>query len=141
MHVMTPDEIRAFLDGGPASGVLATTGKDGRPHAVPIWFARDGDDILFTVWHETVKTKHIRRDPRVVLCVDDQTPPYSFVSIEGTCTLSDDMDELRHWATIIGGRAMGADVAEAFGARNAVPGELLARIHPTKVISRAAMAE
>ena len=37
------------------------------------------------------------------------------------------------WATEIGGRYMGADQAEAFGRRNAVPGELLVRVTPTKI--------
>jgi hypothetical protein len=140
MRTMTDDEVWAFLASGPTTGILATTTKLGRPHAVPIWFVVDGREIVFTTWHEAAKTKHIRRDSRVAFCVDDQTPPFSFVSIEGDCTLSDDLDELRRWATAIGGRAMGADQAEAFGVRNAVTGELLGRIHPTKVISRAEMA-
>ena len=33
----------------------------------------------------------------------------------------------------IGGRYMGADRAEEFGARNGVPGELIVRLTPTKV--------
>jgi hypothetical protein len=68
--------------------------------------------------------------------VDDQTPPYSFVVINGQATLTEDLDELRHWAAVIGGRYMGADRAAEYGARNGVPGELLVRIKPTKVIAQ-----
>jgi hypothetical protein len=75
------------------------------------------------------------------VCVDDQTPPYSYVMVEGTVTLSDDLDELRRVATAVGGRYMGADRADEFGARNAVPGELLVRVTPTRVVTRAAMAD
>jgi hypothetical protein len=32
------------------------------------------------------------------------------------------------WATRIGGRYMGADVAEEYGRRNGVPGELMVRV-------------
>jgi hypothetical protein len=40
------------------------------------------------------------------------------------------------WATLIGGRYMGADRAEEFGRRNGVPGELLVRVTPTKILAR-----
>ena len=138
---MTPDERREFLLEGTRTGKVATTRADGRPHVTPIWFVLDGDEIMFTTGATSVKAKTIRRDPRVCMCVDDQAPPYSYVMIEGTATLSDDLDELRRWATVIGGRYMGADRADAFGARNAVPGELLVRITSTRVVAEAAVAD
>ena len=140
MHVMTREEASAFLAAGPRTGVLATVRADGRPHAVPVWYDLDGQEIVFTAWHTTAKVADIRRDGRVTLCVDDKAPPFSFVSVEGVATIADDMDELRRWATRIGGRYMGQDRAEAYGARNAVPGELVLRIRPTKVIGRADVA-
>jgi PPOX class probable F420-dependent enzyme len=88
-----------------------------------------------------MKAIAIRRDPRVAMCVDDQAPPYSYVMVEGTATLSDDLDELRRIATAVGGRYMGADQADAFGARNAVPGELAVRITPTRIVARADIAD
>ena len=45
------------------------------------------------------------------------------------------------WATRIAGRYMGAEPAEEFGRRNAVPGELLVRLVPTRVFARADMAD
>ena len=33
--------------------------------------------------NQSVKGRDMLRDPRVSLCVDDQTPPFSFVVIEG----------------------------------------------------------
>ena len=36
-----------------------------------------------------------------------QEPPYSFVMIEGRATLSRDLDEVRRWSAVIGGRYMG----------------------------------
>ena len=61
--------------------------------------------------------------------------PYAFVHVRGPVTLSEDLAELLHFATAIGGRYMGADRAEEFGRRNAVPGELLVRITPTRVLA------
>ena len=123
------------------TGKLATVRDDGRPHVVPIWFDLDGDSIIFTTWHSTVKARNIRRDPRVALCVDDETPPFSYLMVEGTSTLSDDPDDLLRWATRIGGRYMGQHVAGAYGKRNSVQGELLGRITPTKVILQRNIAD
>ena len=141
MREMTQDEVRTFLSAGTRTGKLAVTRPDGRPHVTPIWFVFDGDDIVFNTGADTVKASALRAEPRVTMTVDDQEPPYSFVMVEGTVTISDDLDEMRPISTRIGGRYMGEHQAEEFGRRNAVAGELLIRLTPTKVVSRAAMAE
>ena len=136
MQVMPPEEYRAFLLERPRTAKLATVRADGRPHVAPIWFDLDGDMLVFTTWHTTVKAANLRRDPRVSLCIDDDMPPYAFVIVEGTATLGEDPDQLLRWATSIAGRYMGSDQAEAFGRRNGVPGELLVRVTPTHVIAK-----
>jgi PPOX class probable F420-dependent enzyme len=141
MHEMSAAERREFLLGGTRTGMLGTTRADGSPHVVPIWFVLDGDTVVFTCDGHSVKAAALRRDPRVSICVDDQQPPYSFVTMRGQVTLSEDLDQLRHWATRIGGRYMGEANAEAFGARNAVPGELLVRLTPAHIVARAAIAD
>ncbi|MBD3142967.1 PPOX class F420-dependent oxidoreductase [Microbispora bryophytorum] len=135
MGRMTEAEWREFAMGGTRTGKLAVTRADGRPHVTPIWFALDGDDVVFTTHESGVKAKALRRDPRATLCVDDQTPPYSYVMIEGEATLSDDLAEVRHWATVLGGRYMGEDRAEEYGRRNGGPGEFLVRLHAGKVVA------
>lgn len=141
MDVMTAEQAREFMMQGTRTGKLAVVRKDGRPLVTPIWFVLDADDIVFTTHSTSGKGYAIKRDPRVALVVDDDTPPYSFVLVEGTVTISEDPDELLHWATEIGGRYMGANRAEEFGRRNAVAGEYLVRIQPTRVTGRAAVSE
>ena len=135
-HTMTKDEYRRFLMKGTRTAQVATAGVDGRPHVAPVWFVLDGDAVLFTTGEATVKGRHLRRDPRIALCVDDEEPPYAFVLIEGTVELSDDLGPMLEAATRIGGRYMGAERAEEYGRRNAVPGELLVRVTPTRVIAQ-----
>lgn len=132
---MTTDEYRDFLLGSVRTATLATVRADGRPHAAPIWYHLDGETFVFMTGESTVKGRNLRRDPRLTLCIDDERPPFHFVIAEGTADLSADDPDLLHWATRIGGRYMGEDRAEAFGRRNAVPGELLVRLAPTKVIA------
>lgn len=143
MHVMSEAEWKAFLTADPPrTGKLATTRLDGRPHVAPIWFDLDDDGtVVFTTGADTLKGKAIRRDPRVCLCVDDERPPFSFVIVEGKVEISEDLDGLVLWATRIGGRYMGPENAEAFGRRNAVPGELLVRLRPAHVVAQAAIAD
>ena len=88
-----------------------------------------------------MKGRNLARDPRVSIVVQDDRPPFSYVLVEGEAELVADLDEVRRVATRIGGRYMGADVAEQFGARNGVPGELVVRVRPTKVVSARDVAE
>jgi PPOX class probable F420-dependent enzyme len=137
---MTQAEIREFLAHGTRTAKLATVGRGGAPHVTPVWFVLDGEQLVLTTPAESVKGRNLRRDPRVAVVVDDETPPYAFVHIRGRASLSEDRGELLRYATEIGGRYMGAQRAEEFGRRNAVPGELLVRITPERVISEADVA-
>lgn len=141
MPGMTEPEWRAFALAGTKTAKIATVRKDGRPHVTPIWFDLDGPELVFTTWHESVKARSLRTDGRVALVVDDQEPPYTFVIMEGTARLSEDREELRAWATRIGGRYMGPERAEEYGERNSVPGEFLVRVRIDKVIAERDIAE
>ncbi|WP_055553803.1 PPOX class F420-dependent oxidoreductase [Streptomyces sp. NBRC 110028] len=138
---MSRDQWQKFLSEGTRTGKLATVRADGSPHLAPIWFLLDGDDLVFNTGQDTVKGRNLARDPRVSLCVDDERPPFSFVTVRGRAELSDDLEDVREWATRIAARYVGDDLAEQFGARNGVPGELLVRVHIDKVIALADIAD
>ena len=127
---------KAFVAESPArTAKLAVVRADGSPHVAPVWVDLDGDDVVFMTGADTVKGKALLRDPRVSLCWDDERPPFSFVTVAGIVELSTDPEELLAWGTRIGGRYMGADRAEEYGRRNAVPPEMLVRVRPTKIIA------
>jgi PPOX class probable F420-dependent enzyme len=134
MAELTP-EIRDFLSHGTRTGKLGYVAADGRPLIAPLWFVVHEDELWFNTGGGTAKGKAVARDPRLVLCVDLEEPPYAFVQVQGVATVSEDLDELVASATAIGRRYMGADRAEEFGKRNGVPGELLVKLRPTKVIA------
>jgi PPOX class probable F420-dependent enzyme len=143
MSEMTKIAIRNFLMQGTFTGKLGTINKNGTPHVVPIWFILDNrNNILFTTGDTSVKAKNIRRDNRVRLCVDDQVPLYSFVTIDGIAEIvSSEPTKIFKWAKRIAGRYMGNDKAEEYGKRNSSEGELLIKIKPTKVIGEKDVAE
>jgi PPOX class probable F420-dependent enzyme len=136
MTRMTGDEWKRFAFDTPRTAKLATVRADGSPHVAPIWVALDGDEIVFTTGEDTLKGKAIRRDPRVALSFDDEDPPFSFVVIEGDARIDRADGELLTWATKIGRRYMGAERAEEFGRRNAVPTELLVRVRPRRIVGQ-----
>ncbi|MFB7942499.1 PPOX class F420-dependent oxidoreductase [Streptomyces sp. NPDC056049] len=141
MTRMTEDQWRDFVSRGTRTGKLATVRTDGSPHVVPVWFVLDGDSFVFNTGKETVKGRNLARDGRVSLCVDDDAPPFSYVTLSGRAELSEDPLELIHWATVIGGRYMGEDRAAEFGARNGVPGELVVRVTIEKVASAGGVSD
>jgi PPOX class probable F420-dependent enzyme len=128
-------KISAFLSAGTRTGKLAYAGADGRPLVAPVWFIVEDGVLVFNTNKATAKGRALARDPRATLCVDLEEPLYAFVQVQGDAELSEDPDELVRTATAIAARYMGQDRAEEYGKRNGVPGELVVRLHPTKVIA------
>jgi PPOX class probable F420-dependent enzyme len=143
MTEMSKAEIGRFLMQGTFTGKLGTIKKDGSSHVVPFWFVLDNrnsrgqiGDIILTTGDTSVKVQNIQRDNRVSICVDDQIPPFSFVTIFGSAKIQPyKQKEVLKWATKIAERYMGKDNAEAYGKRNSEEGLVLVRIKPTRIIA------
>ena len=133
MQIMNKHEYLNFLSSGTKTAHLATVRKDGRPHVIPIWFVIEDDKLIFNTGKNSVKGKNLLRDKNVCISVDNPTPLYDFVQVQGTADISEDIDEMLVWATKIGGRYMGEENAEAYGKRNATEDELLVKVNIEKV--------
>jgi len=142
MREMSREEWWKFASEGTRTGKLAIVRANGAPIVTPVWFmlneGPEGDELIFTTPTDSLKGKALRRDPRISLVVDDQVPPYSYVQFTAEARLT--REELREWATLLGGRYMGEENAQAYGERNADPGESLVRARITKVVGRADIA-
>ena len=141
MPEMTTEEALEFLSVGTRTGKVAWVAADGRPHVAPIWFVVEDGHILFNTHEATGKARAMRRDPRVSLVVDVEEPPYAFVKVDGTVEITEDPDELLRVATLTGGRYMGEDQADAYGARNGVPGECVIRLRPSSITGFAGISD
>jgi PPOX class probable F420-dependent enzyme len=135
------DEVVAFISEGTRPGKLGYTASDSRPLVAPVWFVVDNGELAFNTGKNTAKGRARARDPRAVICVDDDRPQYSFVQVQGIVSVSEDPQLLVDIATRTGARYMGADLAEEYGRRNSVPGELAVRLRPTKVLKAFGLAE
>ena len=127
--------MSAFLQAGTRTGKLSYTGADGRPLVAPVWFIVEDGCVVFNTGRETAKGRALARDSRATLCVDLEEPPYAFVQVQGSAELSEDPGELLRTATAIAARYVGPELADEFGKRNGVPGELVVRLRPTKVLA------
>jgi PPOX class probable F420-dependent enzyme len=132
---VTDPKINEFLSAGTRTGKLAYAGPDGRPLVVPVWFIVESGDLVFNTGRDSAKGRALARDPRAALCVDLEEPPYGFVQVQGAAEMSEDPGELVRTATAIAARYMGPGRAEEFGQRNGVPGELVVRLRPVKVVA------
>ena len=145
MTYMSKNETKKFLIQGTFTAKITTVNIDGSPHVVPVWFvldeqknrtARKIEDIVFTTYEDSIKATNIQRDNRVSICVDDQTPHFSFVTIHGTAKLvRQKYNELLKWNTRIAERYMGKSYAKVYGKRNSTEGVVLVRVKPTKIIA------
>jgi PPOX class probable F420-dependent enzyme len=131
----TDPEVNKFLTEGTRTGKIAYTNAAGRVLVAPIWFIVEDGDLIFNTGADTVKGKFLARERQVTICVDLEEPPYAFVQVQGDAELSDDPSELLRTATAIAARYVGPDRASEYGQRNGVPGELVVRVRPTKVVA------
>jgi PPOX class probable F420-dependent enzyme len=84
---MTPDEARTFLERNHRA-VMATFRSDGRPAMSPVSVAVDAAGRVLVSTRETaMKVKHLRRDPRVALCVMNDGFYGTWAQVEGTAEI------------------------------------------------------
>jgi nitroimidazol reductase NimA-like FMN-containing flavoprotein (pyridoxamine 5'-phosphate oxidase superfamily) len=65
--------VRQFLS-KPRVARLATQGVDGYPHIVPIWFRRDGDDIVFGSDRDNRKVRNILENSKGAVVIGGELP-------------------------------------------------------------------
>jgi PPOX class probable F420-dependent enzyme len=67
--------------------VVATIAPDGMPHQTVMWYMLDGDQLLLSTPRNSLKHKHLKRDPRISICVEKA---YTYMTLTGTATLDED---------------------------------------------------
>lgn len=68
---MSEEELGSFLDEQRIVHV-ATSGPNGRPHLVPLWYVvEDGPVLRSWTYAASQKAKNLERDPRATISIDD----------------------------------------------------------------------
>ncbi len=69
-------------------GIISISEEGRGPLTVPIWYAYGGDLRIMT-GRESRKARLLARAGRFSLCVQTETPPYKYVSVEGAIVSSE----------------------------------------------------
>jgi PPOX class probable F420-dependent enzyme len=79
---------------------IGSNGRDGFPHAVPVWFLWLGDRAVVLSQPETAKARNLRTDPKVLLHLEAGADGEQLAVLRGTATVSDGAGP--EWAHRIG---------------------------------------
>ncbi len=97
------EEQHAFLE-APRFAVAATISTDGLPHQTVMWYALDGDDddeLILSTPRRSLKHRHLLRDPRLSVCVEDG---FRYVSVSGRLRIEEEPEAAREQYGRIGAR-------------------------------------
>ena len=132
-HRMTPAERDEFLAGVHVA-VLSVASRDGRgPLTVPVWYSyQPGGTLNLSTGRGTRKARAIMAAGRFSLCVQDERPPYKYVTAEGPAAIEDATEaERRELAR----RYLGPEGGDAFIAASPHGNQVMIRMTPEHWLS------
>ena len=111
---LTDDELRELLDSERIL-TIASNGRDGHPHLMPMWFVSRDDGLFCWTYGKSQKVRNLERDPRCTLQVEAGEAVYAELRglmIEAEAVIHRDLD------TVAG---VGAALAERYGGAQSTP--------------------
>jgi hypothetical protein len=68
---------------------IAYTGLDGKPRALPIWFAWTGDELVMASFAGAAKARALRAQPEIAITIDTESFPADVLLLRGAATVTD----------------------------------------------------
>jgi len=130
---MSRAEREAFL-AATHVGIVSITEEGRGPLTIPVWYRYEpGGELRFATGDTSRKARLLQRAGRASLCVQTETPPYLYVSVEGPTTIGkvDFERDTREMAL----RYLGPRMGEAYLAAtypNGGTSEVLVRLRPER---------
>lgn len=123
-----PAAAKHLLEGKTFAHV-STLMEDGAPQVSPVWIDEEDGMVLINTAEGRLKTRNLRRDPRVAISVTNPENPYESLLIRGRATELT-QDEADEHVDALAKRYMGVD---EYPLRQ--PGEerVIVRVEPEKV--------
>lgn len=118
---MSAAEREEFLAGVRLGVLSVAVGQSGQTLAVPVWYSyQPGGLLTVLTGRRSRKAAAIRAAGRFGLCVQDDRPPYRYVSVEGPVASEDELDPAERLA--MARRYLGAAGGDRYVADNPDPG-------------------
>jgi PPOX class probable F420-dependent enzyme len=135
--VMSAAEREEFLAGVRVGVLSAAARNEGRTLAVPVWYSyQPGGLLTVLTGRRSRKAAAIRAAGRFALCVQDESPPYRYVSVEGPVVGEEELDPAERLA--MARRYLGTAGGDRYIADNPDPGRenVAFRMHPEHWLSQ-----
>lgn len=115
-------------------GVIAVERADRVPLSVPIWYGYEpGGEVVLWTDAGSLKHKLIRAAGRFAITVQDEQPPYKYVTAEGDVTSIDEATDAEVRQIAI--RYLGEAEGNAFADNSLSPTSIAIRMRPTRWLS------
>ncbi|MEK7839524.1 MAG: TIGR03618 family F420-dependent PPOX class oxidoreductase, partial [candidate division NC10 bacterium] len=88
MAIALPQSVKKILQ-DKAYGHVVTLNADGKPQPTMVWMDVEGDEVLFNTADGRLKPKNLRRDPRVIISVQDHNDPQSYMVFHGQASVTE----------------------------------------------------
>ncbi len=112
--------------------VLASVDGKGRPHATPIWYMLDGEEIVLSVGRGGQKHRNLERNPDVTLVIDSRKLPYYAVMVAGRVEIGPPFDDEQRLA--LATRYLGEEIGKRYIGTTAGNDSVTLRLEPRKVM-------
>jgi nitroimidazol reductase NimA-like FMN-containing flavoprotein (pyridoxamine 5'-phosphate oxidase superfamily) len=129
--VMTKAEREQFL-AGLHVGILGVSAEHRGPILVPVWYLYEpGGEVSFITFERAKKVAMLKSEGRCTLCVQNEEPPYQYVSVEGPIRGIEQADVEQH-SRPISRRYLGVVEGDAYVEETSGEPELLVRMKPER---------
>jgi len=136
MSFAMSEEIREEFMAGVHVGVLAVADGGRGPLTTPVWYLYEpGGEVRFTTGKKSRKVKLLKQAGRFALCVQDEAPPYKYVTVEGPVTAIAAADlnrDVRPLAYRYLGQEAGEQHVQSIGGEAAADDEVVVRMRPER---------
>jgi PPOX class probable F420-dependent enzyme len=88
MAIKLPESARKLLQ-DKAYGHVVTVSANGRPQTTMVWVDAEGDEVLFNTAEGRKKQQNLRRDPKIIISVQDHNNPQAYLIVHGTATMTE----------------------------------------------------
>jgi PPOX class probable F420-dependent enzyme len=135
---MVPEHHREFVTRSRLCvlGWNRSPGATEGPPLTPVFYVTDGDDVLVSITEDRAKTKALRRDPAISVCVLGEEMPYPYVTLFGTARIEQEA-AFEVMARVIEamGRPLDDEAREKLRARAERERRVVLRVTPSRSVS------
>ena len=88
MAIALPQPVKKIMQ-DKAYGHVITFNANGTPQVTMVWMDAEGDEVLFNTADGRLKPENLRRDPRIIIAVQDRNDPQSHLVFHGKATVTE----------------------------------------------------